>query len=313
MATKKYVCKVCGYVHEGDKAPEACPICKAPASEFELMPSEKKGLDTNSNAYTIIYAIVMVAIVALALAFTSSALKNRQDENVRLDKKKQILSSINIDYKGQDAAKLYDEYVSSSVVVNVAGEEVEGDAFDIDFKNKISEDQLPMYIANVNGETKYIMPVRGAGLWDAIWGYVALNSDKNTVYGVYFSHKGETPGLGAEIAGEKFQSQFRNAEDPKQVFNAEGEFTSILVEKGNTSFGNPNQVDIVAGATLTSKGVEKMLASGIGAYQNYLKAGVAEQVQETEEAEAEDVVVEVAESVVELVETVAEAVNNEKE
>ena len=91
MATKKFKCKVCGYVHEGDKAPDVCPICGAPASDFEEVKS-KKGLDTNSNVYTFIYAALLVVVVALVLALTSALLKSQQEENVRLDKKKQILS-----------------------------------------------------------------------------------------------------------------------------------------------------------------------------------------------------------------------------
>ena len=117
MAAKKYVCKVCGYVHEGKEAPGVCPLCKAGASEFEAVKEGKKGLDTNSDVYAIIYSAVVVVIVAFLLAGVSSLLSPKQQDNIRLDKKKQILASLN-ERNLDDAAAKYDELIEADYIVN---------------------------------------------------------------------------------------------------------------------------------------------------------------------------------------------------
>ena len=210
MAAKKYVCKVCGYVHEGKEAPAACPLCKAGASEFETVKEageKKKGLDTNSDVYAIIYSAVVVVIVAFLLAGVSSLLSPMQTENIRLDKKKQILASIN-EKNLADAAATYDQLIVADPIVNAQGAVVaENGGFEVKNEN-VNDETLPLYIANIDGAKKYIIPMTGNGLWGGIWGYIALNDDCNTIYGVYFSHASETPGLGAEIASDKFQNSF---------------------------------------------------------------------------------------------------------
>ena len=166
-------------------------------------------MNTNSNSYTIIYASVMVVIVAFLLAFVSSSLKDIQNKNQELDTKKQILSALNIrDVKDADAE--YNKYVKGDMLMNVDGTLTENtDGFSISYEKEAKENnRLHVFVCEVDGETKYVVPVYGAGLWGAIWGYVALNADKDTVYGVYFSHASETPGLGAEIATEHFQNEF---------------------------------------------------------------------------------------------------------
>lgn len=170
-------------------------------------------MNTNSNSYTIIYASVMVVIVAFVLAFTSASLRDTQNKNVELDKMKQILHALNVDTKGQDAEKVYKEYVKADQILNAAGEVVAQEGgFKIDMKAELAKPlekrQLPLYVCQVNGQTKYVLPLYGAGLWGPIWGYVGLNDDKDSVFGVYFSHQGETPGLGAEISTSAFQAQF---------------------------------------------------------------------------------------------------------
>ena len=205
MATKKFKCKVCGYIHEGDKAPEKCPVCQAPASEFIEITDKKKGLNTNGNGYTIIYASVMVIIVAFLLAFVSQSLKPIQDVNLAVDKKKQILASLNI--RNIDNAQVEAEYskvIVADEIINEAGEVVnpgteKEDAGFLVSTKEIGPDNLPVYICDVNGETKYVFPLAGKGLWGAIWGYVALDADKNTVYCAYFSHESVTAGLGSII------------------------------------------------------------------------------------------------------------------
>ena len=230
-------------------------------------------MDTNKNSYTIIYAAVMVVIVALLLALVSSGLKETQTTNVKLDKKKQILSALQINLEDQDAAALYDQYIVKELVVNTKADilsEVKGEAFDIDIVKEAAKPlesrHLPIYVAQLEGQTKYIIPLRGAGLWGPIWGYVALNDDKNTVFGTYFSHASETPGLGAEIALPKFQQEFVG----KHILNDRNEFVSIAVMKAGQKSDTQEQVDGISGGTITSKGVEAMLLNSIGQYEAFL-------------------------------------------
>ena len=230
-------------------------------------------MDTNKNSYTIIYAAVMVVIVALLLALVSSGLKETQTTNVKLDKKKQILSALQINLEDQDAAALYDQYIVKELVVNTKAEilsEVRGQAFDIDVVKEtakpLEDRKLPVYVAQMEGQIKYIIPLRGAGLWGPIWGYVALNDDKNTVFGTYFSHASETPGLGAEIALPKFQQEFVG----KHILNDRNEFVSIAVMKAGQNSDTQEQVDAISGGTITSKGVEAMLLNSIGQYEAFL-------------------------------------------
>ncbi|MDD3077869.1 MAG: NADH:ubiquinone reductase (Na(+)-transporting) subunit C [Paludibacter sp.] len=231
-------------------------------------------MNTNKNSYTLIYAVVMVVVVALLLALVSSGLKEKQNENIALDKKKQILSSLRLDMSGQDPAALYDKYIVKELVLNSKGDvlsEKRGDAFAIDVIKQnakpLEERQLPLYVAEVDGQTKYIISVRGAGLWGPIWGYIALDDDKDTVYGTYFSHESETPGLGAEIATRDFQNRFIG----KHIMNAAKEFVSIAVMKAGKVDGTRDQIDAISGGTITSKGVQAMLEKSIGQYEVFLK------------------------------------------
>ena len=272
MAAKKYVCKVCGYVHEGKEAPGVCPLCKAGASEFEAVKEGKKGLDTNSDMYAIIYSAVVVVIVAFLLAGVSSLLSPKQIENIRLDKKKQILASLN-QRELPDAAATYEQLIVADPIVNAQGNVVkENEGFEV--KNEdVNENNLPLYIANIDGAKKYIIPMTGNGLWGGIWGYIALNEDCNTIYGVYFSHASETPGLGAEIAGDKFQSRFTQDKDGnaivKKVYDENGK-VALAVEKGKGKAGADYHIDAVSGATITCNGLQNMLESKLAPYYNYL-------------------------------------------
>lgn len=264
MAAKKYVCKVCGYVHEGSSAPDVCPLCKAGASEFEAEKAPKKGIDTNSDLYAILYSAVVVVIVAFLLAGVSSALKPMQDANVELDKKKQILASLN-EKNLPDAAARYDALIVADPIINANGEVVaEEGGFEV-ANDAVSENNLPLYVAKIDGATKYILPMTGNGLWGAIWGYLALNDDCNSIYGVYFSHASETPGLGAEIAGDKFQKLFPG----KKVYNEGGEVALAIVKKVTDE---AVQVNAISGATITSNGVADMLKLKLAPYYNYLQS-----------------------------------------
>jgi len=234
----------------------------------------KKGLNTNSNSYTIIYSIIIVVLVAFLLAFVFQALKPMQDANVALDKKKQILNSLNIrDLNNEDAAAKYQEVVLADEIIDEQGNVLEkgeqggeNHGFKLnsaDFKNG----KLALFVCKVNGQTKYVIPVYGMGLWGAINGYVAINADKSTVFGTYFDHESETAGLGAEIKDNRaWQNQFQGkklfAQDPNKIALA----VSKKVEDPST------QVDGITGATLTSNGVTEMLQTCLGAYMNFLKA-----------------------------------------
>jgi NADH:ubiquinone oxidoreductase, Na(+)-translocating, C subunit len=219
-------------------------------------------INTNSNAYTIIYASVMVIIVAFILAFTSSSLKDIQEKNVELDKMKQILNALHVDWKGQDAQALYEKYVKKDQIIDASGNVV---AENGGFHNVQSDDKLTVFVAEVDGETKYILPLNGNGLWGSIWGYIALDSDKNTVYGTFFSHAGETPGLGAEIATDGFQKPFEGKHIKKG-----NNVVSIAVVKPGKSVEGQDYVDGISGGTITSVAVQDMLMNNLKQYNNFL-------------------------------------------
>ena len=222
-------------------------------------------MNTNSNSYTIIYASVMVVIVAFLLAFVSSSLKDIQNKNQELDTKKQILSALNIrDVKDADAE--YNKYVKGDMLMNVDGTLTENtDGFSISYEKEAKENnRLHVFVCEVDGETKYVVPVYGAGLWGAIWGYIALNEDKDTVYGTYFSHASETPGLGAEIATEHFQNEFVGKKTLEDGSIALGVVKNGKVEKPEY------QVDGISGGTITSVGVDAMLKACLSSYMSFL-------------------------------------------
>ncbi len=270
MATKKFKCKVCGYVHEGDKAPEKCPVCQAPASEFEEIVEAgapaKKGMDRNSNTYTIIYSAVMVILVAVGLAVTSQSLRPFQKANEDNDKRLQILRSINVTVTANEAEAKYTELITGGFLIDENGEKIEGstkeDAFVGEKDGVIG---TPLFVATVDGQTKYIMALNGSGLWGALWGYISVNDDKNTVYGADFSHAGETPGLGAEIATPGFSAKFKD----KHIFQ-NGEFKSIAVVKPGKSADGQDYVDGISGGTITSQGVDRMLFNSLTGYVKFL-------------------------------------------
>lgn len=222
-------------------------------------------MNTNSNSYTIIYASIMVVIVAFLLAFVSSSLRETQNKNVELDTKKQILAALNVT-DVQDAEAEYNKYVKQDLVVAADGTATEyADKFVTAYEKEAKENgRLHVFVAEVNGEKKYVFPVYGAGLWGAIWGYVALNSDKDTVYGVYFSHASETPGLGAEIASTQFQGAF-----PGKKTLENGEVALGVVKNGKVEKAD-YQVDGISGGTITSVGVDAMLKNCLSSYKNFL-------------------------------------------
>lgn len=230
-------------------------------------------LNKNSNAYIICYIIVLVVIVGTALAFASMGLKPRQQANIDADKMKQILASVGITAPKNDVIGIYNKVIVDSYVVNDQGNIISGDnAFNIDVAKQVvlpaAERKLPVYVARVaDGTEKYILPAYGAGLWGPIWGYVAVDNDGTTICGAYFSHQGETPGLGAEIAKPAFSGQFAG----KQLIK-DGEFMPVqVVKKGMKPAGDADYVDGVSGGTITSKGVGEMLDNCLAPYKNFLE------------------------------------------
>lgn len=231
-----------------------------------------------SNRYVITFVLILTATVAILLTFLREATKEQAALNEEIFNKRAILSAIE-DNLEKPVAEFTDEEVVNifdtkfeQVAVTPAGAILEGvKADDIDMEKEKKKDEadrrLPLYIYKEGGATNYIVSVRGSGLWDAIWGNIALDSDLNTVVGAAFDHKGETPGLGAEIKDNPtFSSNFKG----KKILDADGNLVSIEVKKGGAEEGNVHQVDGISGATVTADGVTKMLESGLELYMPYL-------------------------------------------
>lgn len=231
-------------------------------------------MNKNSNAYTFIFAIVMVVVVAVALSFTATSLSPLQKENVRKEKMQNILSTIGVQTDRDQAEELFNKYITEQYSLNSKGQLKEGvNAFDVDLAKELAkpleEQTFPLYMADFEGSQYYIAPLRGNGLWDAIWGYIALKSDANTVKGVVFDHKGETAGLGAEITTDWFQQRFID----EKIFNSGGDLVGVNVVKGYSG-GNDkddNKVDSISGATITSDGVSKMIEDRLKNYLPFFK------------------------------------------
>lgn len=231
-------------------------------------------MNKQSNVYTIIYIIVLVVLVGTALAFTAISLKPLQQANADADKMRQILASVSVEATGSDVIKAYDEYIKSTFVVDENGNRVEGaDAFAVDVakqsKEAASDRLLPVYECTLaDGSVKYILPMYGAGLWGPIWGYVSVDADGTTIYGAYFAHQGETPGLGAEIEKPTFSSQFSGK---KLIKN--GSFVPVAVVKaGQAPAGDADYVDGISGGTITSKGVGAMIDNCLKPYSAFLES-----------------------------------------
>lgn len=227
--------------------------------------------NTNSNVYTVVYASVMVIIAAFLLAFVASVLKDKQDANVANDKRGQILSSLNI-RNVEDVTSEYQKVILNDLVLDVNGKVLqEKGGFDVESKDITAKDpaskKLPLYVAKVNNDTIYVVPLYGRGLWGGISGYLALKKDFDTVYGAYFTHESETAGLGARIVEEEFQDKFKN----KKAF-ADSTFQKVALSLSKKIEDKEHQVDAITGATLTSNGVSKMFLSSLQPYQKYFSA-----------------------------------------
>lgn len=222
----------------------------------------------------------MVTIVAILLSFVAEGLRPAQDKNKEVEKKKDILRSVGKAEKIEEVKdkdtyieEEYSRYITGSYVIDTAGEKKEGvDAFTVDLKVELAkplqEMNLPVFVFTSDDSThKYIIPMRGRGLWGPIWGYISFYEDFNTIYGAIFDHKGETPGLGAEINQKFFQVQFID----KKIFDEKGNFISIRVLKGGANPDDIHAVDAISGGTITSVAVQAMMTNCLGNYEYYFK------------------------------------------
>jgi Na+-transporting NADH:ubiquinone oxidoreductase subunit C len=234
-----------------------------------------------SNTYIFVFSAIMVTIVAVLLSFVSMQLKPRQEMNMQIEKKQDVLRSVGkaekvgeADDKNIYINEEFGKYITESYVVDFNGKGVETDAFEVmlslgaEIRKPGEERNYPVFVYSENGgPKKYVLPVRGKGLWGPIWGYVALEEDLNTISGAVFDHKGETPGLGSEINTGWFQEPFTG----KTIFDENGEFVSIEVVKGGADPSNIHQVDAISGGTITSKGLEAMLTDCLTGYVAHFK------------------------------------------
>lgn len=235
-------------------------------------------MDKNSNKATFLFSSVMVVVIAVLLSVTAISLAPYQAKNIRIEKMKNILTSVSVHAETAETEQLFNQYITKQIVLNNKGEEITGKvaAFDIDLKKeldkiktgKTDEQLFPLFICDKDGKSFYIIPVRGKGLWGPIWGYISLEADMNTIYGASFGHKSETPGLGAEIETEKFQQQFVG----KKIFDEAGNFVSVTAIKGGASPDDMHGVDAISGATVTSKGVTEMFKRTLLNYIPYFKS-----------------------------------------
>ncbi len=228
--------------------------------------------NVNSNQYTFIFSAVMVVVVASVLAFAAESLKPLQQKNIRSEKMQNILSSVGMQVDAEKAEDAFNTFITEQIVLNASGEPQEGvRAFDIDVLKEYKsggQQNFPIYVYSTeSGDKKLIIPMVGKGLWGPIWGYVAFESDMNTVAGAVFDHKSETPGLGAEISEPFFTNMFIG----KKIFDASGNYVSVKVMKGGAGEGNEHGVDAISGGTITSVGVSEMVERTLKTYENYFK------------------------------------------
>jgi Na+-transporting NADH:ubiquinone oxidoreductase subunit C len=240
---------------------------------------------TDSNGYTMIFAVVMVLIVGSLLAFMASSLKPNIKENQRIEKQQNILYAMGVNENDESSATFvstsvageeFKKYIKKQLVIEGDKITESDDAYLIDIKKQKTNAKngktrkLPLFIGEKDGKTFYVAPIYGKGLWDAIWGYVSMDENM-VVQGAYFDHKGETPGLGANIKQRYFMDDFNG----EHLLTEAGDFKGITVAKGNNDPKNDDkndyEVDAIAGATITGDGVSAMIKSDLSLYVPYFK------------------------------------------
>ena len=240
---------------------------------------------TDSNLYTILFAFGMVVVVGALLAFVAESLKSTITENKRIEKQQNILYAMGVNENEGNSANFvskdkvgeeFTKYIKKQIVIQDGKEAPDDKAYLIDIKKEKDQAKsneynrrLPLFIGEKEGETFYIAPIRGKGLWDAIWAYVAMDANM-VIQGAYFDHKGETPGLGANIKERFFMDDFIG-----ENLMSNGTFKGITVSKSNGDPKNEdktdNEVDAIAGSTITGDGVSAMLRSELKLYVPYFK------------------------------------------
>lgn len=229
-------------------------------------------MNKNSNIYTFVFAIIMVIVIATILAFTATTLKPLQVENVRKEKMQNILSTIGVEVNRDEASESFSKYIKQQLALSPDGTVNESvNAFKMDLhketKKPAEKQNFPIYIAEKEGKKFYVIPLYGSGLWGPLWGYIALDSDRNTIVGASFDHAGETPGLGAEIN----QSWFENQYIGKTIFDENNNFVSVKAIKGGAKVGDMHGVDAISGGTITADGVNDMVKERLKNYIPFLK------------------------------------------
>jgi len=239
-------------------------------------------VNTDKNSYTLIFAVVMVLVVGSVLAFTASSLKPAITMNKKFEKQQNILYAMGVNENVEGSAifipsdsvqDIFDKYIKEQLVIQDGKITKDSSAYLIDLKGQLKKDmkdrELPLFVGEKDGKDYYIIPMYGKGLWDAIWGFIALD-ENYVVQGVFFDHAGETPGLGANIKQRYFMDDFTGEE----IMN-DTKFTGITVAKGNNDPLNERKddgkVDALAGATITGNGVTAMINSTVKLYIPYLK------------------------------------------
>ena len=229
-------------------------------------------MNTDSNRHTYLFAGVMVITIAFVLSFTSESLKELKADNVKKEKMQNILFAAGINASRDESEELYTQYIIEELSLTNNGDiDNSVSAFNIDLaleiKKDINNQRFPLYVANIDDNRYYIIPLRGNGLWNAIWGYIALKEDVNTIKGVSFGHQAETAGLGAEITEDWFTNSFVD----EKILNDNGDFVGVYVTKTNNdpenTDKNDNEVDAISGATITGDGVADMIKERL---ENYL-------------------------------------------
>ena len=234
-------------------------------------------MNRDSNIYTFLFVGIMIVGIASILAYTSQTLKPMQDENVKNEKMQNILSTVGINVSREEAEESYSRYITQELALKMDGSinESLNPFSDLNLAKELKKDykdqHFPLYIADIDSERYYIIELRGVGLWDAIWGYISLKSDFNTINGVSFDHKGETAGLGAEITKDWFKESFID----EKVYNKDGQLVGITVLKGTNDPSNSDkddhEVDAISGSTITGDGVTDMIKERLNNYLPYLK------------------------------------------
>lgn len=235
-------------------------------------------INKETNGFTFGFAIMLVAVVGTVLALLAMGLKPMKDRNAEVKKQMEILSALmNLDDAGINRSNTPDEFtkyvnLEDAVVLDLNGEVKEGKAFDVDIQKEYKDKKLaeqdksyPLFVAKKDGKTQYIIPVIGKGLWGPIWGNLCLDEDMNTIVGASFGHKGETPGLGAEISQQFFIDRWIG----EKIMNDNGEFLKFEIVKDGTGTTQPQKVDGITGGTITSKGVEEMANRCLQVYAKY--------------------------------------------